>query len=260
MRERLVSDKSFDDLAVRFRKNIYGTRKGEIRFSILWRYYQEHLLRDLGAAPLKVLDAGCGLGQVAHRLLEIGHQVTLCDVSSEMIREAQSEIPEHLHANARFIHSSFQDLAAHHAGEFDLVVCHAVLEWIHAPEEAVVRLAELCRPGGILSLMFYNRDALIFRNLIRGNWKKIQSGNLAGEPGGLTPINPIDPAEFGLWLEQAGFDVIDSIGLRTFFDYLPKPMQQERELVDILELEYRYSTRSPYKDIARYIHVRAQKR
>jgi S-adenosylmethionine-dependent methyltransferase len=255
-----VSDKSFDELTDRFRKNIYGTRKGEIRFAILWRYYEENLLRDLGDRPLKVLDAGCGLGQVAHRLLELGHQVTLCDLSSEMIHEAQSAIPEELHSNARFINSSFQDLAGHHAAEFDLVVCHAVLEWIHAPDDAVDKLSLLCRPGGTLSLMFYNRDALIFRNLIRGNWKKIQSGKLAGEPGGLTPINPIDHAELDQWLEKAGFNVVDAIGLRTFFDYLPKPMQQERDLADILELEYHYSSRSPYKDMARYIHIRAKKR
>lgn len=255
-----MSDKSFDDLADRFRKNIYGTRKGEIRFSILWRYYQEHLLKNVGNTTLKVLDAGCGLGQVAHRLLELGHRVTLCDLSSEMISEAHSAIPEHLHDNATFIHASFQDLVEHHAGEFDLIVCHAVLEWIHAPDEAIDKLSQLCRPGGTLSLMFYNRDALIFRNLIRGNWKKIQSGRLAGEAGGLTPTNPIDPHELRTWLERSGFDQLDAIGLRTFFDYLPKPMQQGRELADILELEYYYSTRSPYKDIARYIHIRAQKR
>ncbi len=56
-------------------------------------------------------------------------------------------------------------------GDFDLVLCHAVLEWLAQPQQALHKLFGLIRPGGHLSLMFYNRDALIFRNLIRGNWR-----------------------------------------------------------------------------------------
>lgn len=255
-----MSDKSFDELSSRFRNNIYGTRKGEIRFAILWRYFQEQLLKELPPGPLRILDAGCGLGQVSHRLLELGHSVTLCDLSSEMLTEARETIPEELHANASFIHSPMQELGAVIEGEFDLVICHAVLEWTREPEPAIETLARLCRPGGCLSMMFYNRDALVFRNLIRGNWKKVMSGKLAGDPGGLTPINPIDQYQLQEWLASAGFEVSDSIGLRTFFDYLPKPMQQERALEDILELEFQYSTLPPYKNMARYIHIRAFKK
>lgn len=255
-----MSDKSFDALTGRFRNNIYGTRKGEIRFAILWRYFQERLLEELPPGPLRILDAGCGLGQVSHRLLELGHSVTLCDLSSEMLSEARAAIPEELHKKADFIHSPIQDLRTVIEGEFDLVICHAVLEWTREPDVAIDTLARLCRPGGCLSTMFYNRDALVFRNLIRGNWKKVLSGKLAGEPGGLTPINPIDQYQLEKWLAVSGFDVADSIGLRTFFDYLPKPMQQERALEDILELEYKYSTQAPYKNMARYIHIRAIKR
>lgn len=255
-----MKDKSFDDLAGRFHRNIYGTRKGEIRFAILWQHLRDKILNTLPKAPLEILDAGCGMGQVSHRLLETGHNVTLCDVSSEMLEMAQTEIPSSFHGKADFIHSSFQSLPKEHDGRYDLVICHAVLEWMSEPDQAIKHLSRLTRPNGSLSLMFYNQDALVFRNLIRGNWKKVQSGKLAGEPGGLTPINPIDQYQVSDWLNKAGFSVTDSIGLRCFFDYLPKAMQQERALADILELERQFSTRSPYKELARYLHVHAVKK
>jgi S-adenosylmethionine-dependent methyltransferase len=252
-----VKDRSFDELGTRFRNNIYGTRKGEIRFAILWRYFQEQLLPQFPQGPLHILDAGCGLGQVSRNLLELGHQVTLCDLSKEMLDEAKKGIQGHFHNNATFIHAPIQELPGRIEAGFDLVICHAVLEWMRDPREAIERLSQLLQPSGRMSLMFYNRDALVFRNLIRGNWRKVQSGKLAGEPGGLTPINPIDQYEILDWLEVEGLEVADMIGLRTFFDYLPKEMQQERSLEDILELEYHYSSLLPYKNMARYIHIHA---
>ena len=37
---------------------------------------------------------------------------------------------------------------------FDVVCCHAVLEWLADPEETVEHLARFLRPEGCLSLMF----------------------------------------------------------------------------------------------------------
>ncbi|GAL25562.1 S-adenosylmethionine-dependent methyltransferase functionally coupled to the MukBEF chromosome partitioning mechanism [Vibrio variabilis] len=41
---------------------------------------------------LKVLDAGGGLGQVSQRIAERGHHITLCDLSSEMLKLAKAEV------------------------------------------------------------------------------------------------------------------------------------------------------------------------
>jgi tRNA 5-carboxymethoxyuridine methyltransferase len=38
---------------------------------------------------------------------------------------------------------------------FDVVCCHAVLEWLADPEEDVEHLARFLRPEGRLWLMFY---------------------------------------------------------------------------------------------------------
>ena len=47
------------------------------------------------------------------------------------------------------------------------MLCHAVLEWLAEPHAILPVLHQLCAPGGWLSLAFYNRDALIYRNLLR---------------------------------------------------------------------------------------------
>lgn len=254
-----MSDKSFDSLLGRFQKNIYGSRKGEIRFSILWDYFDSELLPHLPKRPLRVLDAGCGLGQFSGKLLELGHHLTLCDISNEMLSVAREQIPPQYHNRARFIHSPIQELPATISEPFDLVLCHAVLEWLEEPETVIETLSRLTSNGGSLSLMFYNQAALVFRNLIRGNWYKIQSGKLAGDPGGLTPINPLQLQEVSQWLTQYGYAVQELIGLRTFFDYLPKQLQNERDLKDILALEARYSRQAEYQGLARYLHLHAIK-
>jgi S-adenosylmethionine-dependent methyltransferase len=51
------------------------------------------------------------------------------------------------------------------------------------------------RPGGWLSLAFYNRDALVYRNLLKGHFRKLRSNRLAGEKQSLTPQKPLDPRE-----------------------------------------------------------------
>jgi S-adenosylmethionine-dependent methyltransferase len=44
---------------------------------------------------------------------------------------------------------------------FDVVACHAVLEWLADPGAAVAGLATFLQAGGFLSVMFYNREAAV---------------------------------------------------------------------------------------------------
>lgn len=254
-----MSGRNFDDLAARFKKNIYGSRKGQLRLDLLWEHIEQNLipLLDINRHEVKVLDAGCGMAQISKRLIRHGYRTTLCDKSLEMLKQAKSELEES--DRSEFIHTSFQDLNTDYNGIFDLVMSHAVLEWLDNPEQGIKELTRVCRQDGYLSLLFYNRDSYVFRNLIRGNWKKVESNDYAGHRGGLTPNNPVTQAEVLGWLEAAGFTVLDTIGLRSFFDYMNKDMQQNREYEDILRLERVYSRLSPYRDMARYIHILARK-
>lgn len=259
------ADRNFDELGDRLAHNIYGGPKGQIRLQVLW----QHLLRSLpqlqSGPALTVLDAGCGMGQIAARLVGMGHQLILCDVSADMLKTAreliecqygqQSDV-----GHVGYYHIALQDMKEQNRQTFDVVLCHAVLEWMAEPQQAIASLARLVTIGGHLSLMFYNRDALIYRNLINGNLRKVKSGNYAGHRGGLTPGNPLDPSEVFAWMEQQGFVIKTTAGVRVFYDFIPRKTRDRLPLEDILELELKYSQREPFLSLARYIHVVAERK
>jgi len=83
-----MQDRNFDDLAERFVKKIYGSDKGEIRLHILWRDLQEGLIAQL-PAQANILDAGGGIGQLSQRLGKLGHPITLCEFSGDMLKLAR---------------------------------------------------------------------------------------------------------------------------------------------------------------------------
>jgi S-adenosylmethionine-dependent methyltransferase len=256
-------DRNFDELGERFARNIYASPKGRIRQAVLWRHLLDTLPELEQKTPQTILDAGCGHGQLAAQLALLGHRLTLCDVSAEMLTAARDFIDSTIEGHADVVTPAYhqvalQDMPARLPQPVDIVLCHAVLEWLADPEAAVAVLADLVRPGGHLSLTFYNRDALIYRNLINGNLRKVKSGDYAGHPGGLTPTQPLAPTTVLSWLEQQGFTVVSTAGLRVFFDYIPRQVRERLPLTDVLELEQQYSRRQPFAWLARYCHVIAR--
>ena len=63
-----------------------------------------------------------------------------------------------------------------------------------------------------------------------------------------------------VWLEQQGFEILATAGLRVFYDYIPRKTRDRLPLEDIMELELQYSQKEPYRSLARYIHVVAKRR
>lgn len=58
----------------------------------------------------------------------------------------------------------------------DLILFHAVLEWVAEPQEMLRALWSVLRPGGALSLMFYNANGLLMHNMVAGNFDYVQIG------------------------------------------------------------------------------------
>ena len=255
----MSNDRNFNDLAHRFSDNIYGSPKGQIRLAILKDDIDTFLSRLPENTCLRVLDAGCGLGYMALFLAERGHEVVLCDHSTEMLQRAQQLFAEQApDANVTFIESPLQSLSQHVEGTFDLVLFHAVLEWVAQPQQVLQQLLTLLQPGGYLSLLFYNRNSLVFRNLLRGNFRKVVSGRFAGDPNSLTPSNPLMPQEVYGWLESMGLSILSRTGVRILYDYLPRDILEQRSLEDILDMESRHCRQEAFIDLGRYIHVLSQ--
>ncbi|SIQ19303.1 S-adenosylmethionine-dependent methyltransferase [Aeromonas sp. RU39B] len=252
-------DQSFDGRADKFARNIYDSSKGRIRTTVVWRDLEACLAR-LGPRPLRILDAGGGFGFFARRLAALGHQVTLCDLSAEMLAMARSAIDEEgLSERITLIHCPIQSLAEQVSGTFDLVLCHAVLEWLVDPKATLPTLFPFLAPGGILSLLFYNRQGLLFQSLVVGNFDYVRAGLRKKRQTALTPTNPQMPDEVYGWVSGGGLDIIGKTGVRVIHDYMRHKEDQTGKFDDLLAMELRYCQEEPFVSLGRYIHVLAQK-
>jgi len=252
-------DKNFDDLSSRFQKNIYNTAKGKIRLSILWRDLIE-VVPGIEKGGLTILDAGAGQGNFALQLAQKNHQLTLCDVSENMLSDAKKIFSESdLETDVRFIHTPVQKLSEHIKTQYDVVLFHAVLEWLVEPKETLRELLKYIKPGGYLSLMFYSRTGLIFQNLTRGNFDYVKSNSLSGNGKTLTPINPQVPDHVYQWLNNFGLETKVKSGVRVFYDGISRERRKQIDEDELIELETQYSRMEPYNNLARYVHVVSRK-
>ena len=254
-----LQDRNFDDLADQFAKRVYGGAKGRIRLAMLERDLREAVPDLYGEGPrLRILDAGGGEGQFSLSLAALGHQVDLCDLSAEMVRRARDRVAEvGMEDRMHCFQASVQTLPD--AGGYDLVLFHAVLEWVADPFVVLQDVLRQVRPGGVLSLMFFNRHSTLFRNVLRGFFKRVLAGDLQGKGVGLNPISPLEPERVVQWLREAGMAVGVQSGVRVFHDYLHHDIRKAMNEADLLELEKCYSRVEPYRSLARYYHVVARK-
>lgn len=243
-----MNDRHFDELATRFAEKIYGGAKGAIRLAVL----QADLAEALPDRPLRILDIGAGLGHMALWLAQRGHQLTLAEPAEPMLEGARARFAEAGQA-ATFIQAPWQALLGELTEPYDVVVCHAVLEWLAEPESILPVLHQLTAPGGWLSLAFYNRDALVYRNLLKGHFRKLRSNRLEGEKQSLTPQKPLDPRALRAQLEPL-WQVESESGIRVFHDYMPKEFQDRAELLDVLEMELAYRRHPSFAGLGRYLH------
>jgi S-adenosylmethionine-dependent methyltransferase len=253
-------DRNFDDLLGRFNKNIYQSAKGKIRLAMLESDLDElipFLQRD---NKCTVLDAGCGTAEIAYLLASKNTDMVLSDISEKMLQQARDVFSESLpEVPVNFVHASIQQLPEKLQQRFDLVLCHAVLEWMEQPKVAIETLVKFVEPGGYLSLMFFNRNSLVMRQMLNGNLKKLKSENFQDKKTTLTPISPLEPETVYQWLEHEGLSILRKTGIRVMYDYMAGNVRSKRTFEDILEMEKRYSGQEPFRSLGRYIHVVCQK-
>lgn len=249
-------DTNFDQHSSRFKKNIYNTPKGQIRLKLVLSDILNNI-PVLNDEPINILDAGCGMGQISKALLNSQRQFTLCDISSDLLETAKDSLGTN-NSNIQFIHSSIQDLNSEHNKKYDLIIFHAVLEWLDDPEAIIPILKSRLKDGGYISLMFYNLNSIVFYNLLKGNFRKVLKQDFKGHPGGLTPINPIDPENLDNWLESNQIIVHKKTGIRVLYDYLNKNLKESRSIEDIIEMESIYAHKTPFNMMGRYIHYICQ--
>ncbi len=255
-----VGDIYFDQLADRFERKIYGSEKGDLRLQLLWDDMLTALPAITAGKSLRILDAGGGLGQMSLSLAALGHSVVLAEPSAAMLDKAKRQFTEQGidMTRVQFLQASIQALPEVLLLEqrFDLVVCHAVLEWLVDPLQTLSSLLQWLASDGWLSLAFYNRESIVWKNLLKGNIDRARAADKAGEAGSLTPISPQSAPQVLTWLAERNLSVAQVTGVRCLHDYLFPGVKIEAET--LLRLEQELSRQEPYKWLGRYIHVMAQ--
>ena len=267
-RPKITTDKIFDGLAEKFRRNVYGTTKGWLRQQILYQDLQQVPFLNNESAnqqSVSVLDVGGGLGQISDWLAQQGHQVSFCEPASDMRAEAEalfsSQQAEQNYLSPVDVYDYKLQEIIGKLPQSDLVVCHAVLEWLHEPHLALPHLADMMKDQGWLSLMFFNEHGLRFSNIVKGNYDKALRDTLdgTGQRLRLTPISPQDPDTVIEGSKAEGLEIVSVAGIRIFNDYLRDKDPSEDDLAKVQELEWRYCHQDPYWRLGRYIHVIARK-
>jgi S-adenosylmethionine-dependent methyltransferase len=253
---------SFDGIASKFDKNIYGTTKGKLRHQLLVHHLSEFIEHGAGQESVKndvttqkkpvmnVLDVGGGTGIMALEFARQGHAVHLIDISEDALTVASQK----LQAYPQVI----VELASVDAiqGEYDFIVCHALLEWLDEPLEALNRLITHLAPGGVMSLSFFNKNAKVFNNLLYGNFDYVSAGLPKRNTVRLNPHNAQQPNIVIDFLSEIDdIDIIKSNGIRCIHDYMTDKTRIDPQYQKLFELELKYGALEPYKWLGKYFHI-----
>ncbi len=95
----------------------------------------------------RILDLGCGTGQLTAQIAERGAEVLGIDSSVSMVAQARQNYPKMKFALADARNFEVQ-------GHFDAVFSNAALHWVLEPEAAIRSMSRALRPGGRLALEF----------------------------------------------------------------------------------------------------------
>lgn len=106
-------------------------------------------LMDKTVSPRRVLDAGCGTGQIAGRLRPVVDQIDAVDISAAMI-EAGKRMPYGSDPAINWIVGRLEQIELH--PPYALIVAAASLHWMDW-EVTLPRFARVLSPNGYLALV-----------------------------------------------------------------------------------------------------------
>ncbi len=157
----------------------------------------------------KILDIGCGGGILSEAMARDGAEVTGIDMSQKALTVAR------LHAEEAGItldyrHTSAEQHAATHAGEYDAVTCLELLEHVPDPASLIQAAAQLVKSGGRIFFSTINRNPKAYALAIFGAEYIMRL-----LPRGTHDYNRfITPSELARQARAAGLTLVQEAGIR----------------------------------------------
>jgi SAM-dependent methyltransferase len=232
-----------------------------LRTAVVWEGVQA-VLDGRSGDVLDVLDVGGGTGGFAVPLAELGHRVTVVDPSPDALASLERRAGD-IGVAVRAVQGDAAGLAdVAEPASADLVLCHGVLEHVDDVDPALRALAAVLRPGGVLSLLAANRNAVVLARAISGHFD--QARHALDDPQGR--FGPGDPLPRRFTADQLvalvgdhGLTVRAVHGIRSFADLVPGALvDAEPGAADaLLELERVTADHADFRAIATQLHVLA---
>jgi S-adenosylmethionine-dependent methyltransferase len=241
-------------------------RRSTLRTAVVWDALLAALAArsdEVGGRPLDLVDLGGGTGGVAVRLAQLGHQVTVVDVSPDALaslerRAAEAAVP------VAAVQGDAATLART-VGEqsVDAVVCHELLEVVEGPEQAVEQMAAALRPSGFASVVVAQRAGAVVSRALAGHFA--QACELLDDPDGATAHDSIarrfSAVELEALLADAGLRPERVRGVRMFVDHVAgSTVDSDPAAADALQaLEAAVADRPEFLAVASQLHVIARR-
>jgi trans-aconitate 2-methyltransferase len=221
----------------------WDTELYEARHSFVWKFGEDVLTLLKPQPGERILDLGCGPGQLTGKIAGLGAEVTGLDASPEMIGQARQNFPQ--------LDFVLQDAAAmQFEQDFDAVFSNAALHWMLDAGGVAKAIARALRKGGRLIAEMGGKgniqqieraiQAVVLRycgdgipasrtyfpsigeyaNLLEANGLEVRMAQLFDRP---TPLEGEDG--MATWIKQFKW---------FYFEPLPGP-QREKALAEVVE-------------------------
>jgi ubiquinone/menaquinone biosynthesis C-methylase UbiE len=165
--KEILTNADFDQLKTRLKATWMA---GD--YDVFARYMEkdaEVFYQRLGIKPgARLLDVGCGAGQLALIAARAGAKVTGCDIATNWLEQARTR------AAAEGLDITFEEGDAealpYEDGQFDAVVSMFGAMFAPRPELVAAELSRVCRPGGTIAMANWTPSGfigLMFKTIAR---------------------------------------------------------------------------------------------
>lgn len=182
----------------------------------------EHLLDLL--EPKKgerILDLGCGTGDLAWKLYELGADVVGIDKSENMINQAKTKYPGLTFEVKDVLNLGYRN-------EFEAVFSNAVLHWIKPPKQALINIYQALKENGRFVAEFGGKgNVQTITDAIRNEFNQLGMNEKANQFPWYFP----SIGEYSSLMEEAGFRVV----FAQHFDR-PTPLHGENGLKNWIKM------------------------
>ncbi len=216
---------------------------GRLFYRLVWH--------NLEFEKKKILDFGSGFGVTANHLAK-SNDVTAVEPNEEMLEHRICE-----NAYKQMV-GSIDALRELPDENFDVILCHNVLEYVENRAEIIAEFHRLLKKGGVLSIVKHNKDGKIMHKAVFENNVEEALSLLAGEKAVSQNFGTIDEYETEELLEYMAdrFTLEKVGGIRTFFGIQPNSFKGEPDWEDsMFELECAVEANPVYANVAFFQHL-----